>query len=68
MKHGSADVGSQFALCLAGGVWIPRRWVYFAMIVNWTSATGGSFAEVAPHVAKTAKTIFTWVRDGIGRC
>jgi beta-lactamase class A len=68
MKGGSADTGSQFALCLAGGMWIPGRWVYFAMILNWTSATGGPFADVLSLVAKTAKTIFTWVKDGLGRC
>jgi beta-lactamase class A len=68
MKAGSIDTGSQFALCLAGGLWIPKRWVYFTMIVNWTDAEGGSFAEEAPRIARTAKRIFTWVRDGLGRC
>jgi beta-lactamase class A len=34
MKGGSIDFESHFALCLAGGMWIPKRWVYFAMIVN----------------------------------
>jgi hypothetical protein len=68
MKGGSIDTGSDFALCLAGGMWIPKRWVYFALTINWTEAEGGPFDAVLPSFVKTANRIFTWVRDGLGRC
>jgi beta-lactamase class A len=37
LKGGSADVGSFHALCLAGGMYVSDRWVYFALMLNWES-------------------------------
>lgn len=64
MKGGSIDFASEHALCLAGGMWIPKRWVYFGMMINWTD--GGPMAGVEQLFAETANQIFTWVRDGLG--
>jgi len=63
MKGGSIDFASEHALCLAGGMWIPKRWVYFGMMINGTD--GGPIAEVEQLFGATAKQIFTWVRDGL---
>jgi len=45
-----------------GPQYVPDRWVYFALLLNWTDADGGFNAEVLdPAIA--ARTIFTLVRD-----
>jgi hypothetical protein len=65
MKGGSIDFATEHALCLAGGMWVPKRWIYFGMMINWTN--GSPVAEVQQPFGETANKIFTWVRDGLGR-
>jgi beta-lactamase class A len=64
MKGGSIDFAAEHALCLAGGMWVPKRWVSFGMMINWTN--GSPIAEVQQSFRETANKIFTWVRDGLG--
>jgi len=68
VKGGSIDFAGEHALSLAGGMYVPDRWVYFSMIINWTDAEAGPVAEVLPRFATTAMTIFTWLRDELGNC
>lgn len=35
MKGGSIDANPSHALCLAGGLFVPDRWVYCAIMLNW---------------------------------
>jgi hypothetical protein len=49
-------------------MYVPDRWVYFALIINWTDAEAGATAEVLPAFAATSRTIFTWLRDELGNC
>lgn len=40
-KGGQINVGEFNVLCLAGGMYFPDRWVYFATMINWESADPG---------------------------
>jgi beta-lactamase class A len=62
-KGGSIDFGGSHVLTFAGGMYLPDRWVYFALLLNWTDAEGGPSPEVQGPYLATAKTIFTLVRD-----
>lgn len=45
MKRGSIDFGGEYALSIAGGMFIPpRRWVYYSLMINcggWRGRRGG---------------------------
>ncbi|MDQ3694870.1 MAG: serine hydrolase [Chloroflexota bacterium] len=62
-KGGSIDFDGSHVLNLAGGLYVPDRWVYFALLLNWTDAEGGTSAEVRGPAIAAARTIFTLVRD-----
>ncbi len=65
-KGGSIDFDGSHALTFAGGVYVPDRWVYFAMLLNWTDSEGGLSTEVlGPYIA-ASRAIFTLVRDRLG--
>jgi beta-lactamase class A len=66
-KGGSLDAGSEHALSFAGGVFIPERWVYFALIVNWKAETDDA-GPVFGQFADACKTIFAAVKDRLGTC
>ena len=68
IKGGSIDLAGDHALSIAGGMYVPDRWVYFALIVNWTDAEAGSTGEVVPLLAETTMNVFTWIRDRLGNC
>jgi beta-lactamase class A len=68
VKGGSIDFSGEHALSLAGGMYVPDRWVYFSLIINWTDAEAGPVAEVLPAFGATSMTIFTWLRDELGNC
>jgi hypothetical protein len=63
LKGGSLDFGGTGVLSVAGGMYLPDRWVYYSLIINWTDAEAGSSAEVQDAYAAAAHTIFTLVRD-----
>jgi beta-lactamase class A len=68
LKGGSIDFSGEHALSIAGGMYVPDRWVYFCLIINWTDAEAGPVAEVVPAFGATSMTIFTWLRDELGNC
>ena len=41
-KGGSFALNQEYALSFAGGMYVPDRWVYFSLIINWTAAEAGS--------------------------
>jgi beta-lactamase class A len=67
MKGGSIDAKPAHALCIAGGAYIPERWVYFALIVNWEADTDDAGA-VGGEFAAAGREIFAWVKEGLGTC
>jgi len=40
-KGGQINAGGFNALCIAGGMYFPDRWVYFATMTNWESVDRG---------------------------
>ena len=65
-KGGSIEFEGNYALTFAGGMYVPDRWVYYALLLNWTDAEVGPGAQVmGPYIA-AARTIFTLVRDRLG--
>ena len=62
-KGGSIDFDGSHVLTFAGGVYVPDRWVYFALLLNWTDADAGPTGQVQGRYIAAAKTIFTLVRD-----
>jgi beta-lactamase class A len=67
MKGGSLDAELEHALSIAGGLFIPERWVYFALIVNWKADTADA-GPVLDQFAGACKTIFTAVKERLGTC
>lgn len=62
-KGGSFDLDGDHVLTFAGGLYVPDRWVYFGLFLNWTDAEGGTSAEVRDPAITAVKAIFTLVRD-----
>lgn len=56
-KAGYFDLPGQHARCIAGGMYFPDRWVYFAMILNWDAAESEDPATVAAYFQATRETI-----------
>ena len=67
LKGGRIDFQPEYALSRAGGLWVPNRWVYYSMMINWTEAEG-ALAEVTESWIMTVRKIYTLVRDGLGQC
>jgi beta-lactamase class A len=63
LKGGSFDAFSDHALTAAGGMYAAQRWVYFALILNWTAAEAGSVASVGPAFIGVTHAAFTMIRD-----
>jgi hypothetical protein len=40
-KGGQINIGGFNGLCLAGGMYFPDRWVYFATMINWENTDPG---------------------------
>jgi beta-lactamase class A len=66
LKGGSLDAFSDHVLSAAGGMYVADRWVYFAVILNWSSDEGGSVATVGPTFISVAHAAFTMIRDRLG--
>jgi beta-lactamase class A len=56
-KAGYADVPGAHARCIAGGIYFPDRWAYFAMILNWDAEQGDD--------PETVKAFFSAIRRSI---
>jgi beta-lactamase class A len=65
LKGGSVDAGGSHALCVAGGMYFPRRWVYFATIINWEKA-GDSDPETTDAFGAATKKAFSLVAEALG--
>jgi beta-lactamase class A len=66
LKGGSLDAFSDHVLAAAGGIYVAQRWVYFALIFNWSSDEAGSVASVGPAFTSVAHAAFTMIRDRLG--
>jgi beta-lactamase class A len=66
LKGGSLDAFSDHVLSAAGGMYVAQRWVYFAVILNWSDAEGGTVASVGPAFTSVAHAAFTTIRDRLG--
>src|SRR5215212_3214421 len=66
LKGGSLDAFSDHVLSAAGGIYAAQRWVYFAVILNWTDAEAGTVASVGPTFVSVAHAAFTAIRDRLG--
>lgn len=66
LKGGAIAFESDHALSVAGGMYFPKRWAYFSMIINWTDAEANQAAQVQQQYIAAVNTIFTLVRDRLG--
>jgi beta-lactamase class A len=63
-KAGYLDFPGSHARCIAGGMYFPDRWVYFAMILNWDSAELDDPETVNAYFRAIRKAISS-VRDAL---
>jgi beta-lactamase class A len=66
LKGGSLDAFSDHVLSAAGGMYVAQRWVYFAVILNWTDDEAGTVASVGPAFVSVGHAAFTSIRDRLG--
>jgi beta-lactamase class A len=62
VKSGNADFPGFHARCIAGGMYFPDRWVYFAFIINWYSAEPTDPATVSEFFSAINRSL-TQIRD-----
>jgi beta-lactamase class A len=65
-KGGAIAYEGSNALTFAGGVYVPDRWVYFALLLNWTDEEAGSGASVQGSYVAAARSIFDLVVERLG--
>lgn len=61
-KGGQIAADGHYAISFAGGMYIPERWAYFALLLNWTDADGAA-AEIQGAYIAAVRRSFTLVRD-----
>ena len=66
VKGGSLDAFADHVLSAAGGMYVAQRWVYFAVILNWSDDEAGSVASVGPEFTSVGHAAFTAIRDRLG--
>jgi beta-lactamase class A len=66
LKAGSVDAGGSHGLSIAGGMYFPDRWVYFATIINWDRA-GESDPETAAAFGEATRKALSLVAEALGR-
>jgi beta-lactamase class A len=66
LKAGSVDAGGSHGLSIAGGMYFPDRWVYFATIINWQKP-GDSDPETAVAFGEATRQALTLVAEALGR-
>jgi beta-lactamase class A len=64
-KAGYFDAAGEHGRCIAGGMYFPDRWVYFAMILNWDATEQNDPRTVAAYFRATREAI-ELVQDGLG--
>ena len=62
-KGGSLEFERSNVLTFAGGMYVPDRWVYFALLLNWTDDEAGPGSRAVEAYIAAARTIFTLARD-----
>ena len=67
LKGGSLAYAGSNVLSVAGGMYVPDRWVYYSLIINWTDNEAASPAAAMTAYITAARTIFTLLRDRLGR-
>lgn len=65
LKGGSVDAGGSHGLCVAGGMYFPHRWVYFATMINWEKA-GDADPETATAFGEATNEALTLVAEALG--
>jgi beta-lactamase class A len=65
-KGGQVSASGSNALSFAGGMYVPNRWIYFAMLLNWSDAEG-NIADVEMAYFNAVRHVFTLVRDAFSR-
>ena len=66
LKGGSVDAGGSHGLSIAGGMYFPDRWVYFATLINW-QRPGDSDPETAAAFGEATRQALTMVAEALGR-
>lgn len=61
-KGGQVSASGSNALSFAGGIYVPQRWIYAALLLNWTDADGDA-AEIEAAYIEAVRQVFTLVRD-----
>ncbi len=61
-KGGQISANGEYALTFAGGMYVANRWVYFALLLNWTDADGAT-ADIEGAYMAAAIQIFRLVQD-----
>ena len=64
-KGGSIDADGFHALCFAGGMYFPDRWVYFTTMINWENDAESDRATTEAYAAATAQA-FARVQEALG--
>jgi beta-lactamase class A len=64
-KAGYFDSPGSHARCIAGGMYFPDRWVYFAMILNWDEAEVEDPQTVTAYF-RAIRTTIDLVRHALG--
>ena len=65
LKAGSVDAGGSHGLSIAGGMYFPDRWVYFATIINWQKP-GDSDPETAAAFGEATRQALSLVAEALG--
>lgn len=65
-KGGQVSASGSNALSFAGGIYVPQRWIYVALLLNWSDADGNA-AEIEAAYIEAAHSVFTLVRDAFSR-
>lgn len=65
LKAGSVDAGGSHGLSIAGGMYFPHRWVYFATIINWDKP-GDADLETAAAFGEATRQALSLVAEALG--
>ena len=65
LKGGQIDVDPFHALCLAGGMYVVGRWVYFATMLNWNYPGSADPVTAGAFIGAIAQA-FELVKEAVG--
>lgn len=57
VKGGSIDIPGFHCLCVAGGMFFNKRWLYFSFTINWTAAAETDPATVGAFANATSQAL-----------